>query len=149
MLVTFADRKVESPVAKEVVEQVLKDGRRLLGGLVVLEAMSDLRWRPFDFPASSTLLQQINQLMLVVGMDVGGAFFRDYDEDDATFGKIFDNVGISPSVAFGYDTPIGPLRVGFGWALRDPINHADKPWLWERVVTMKDWAWFFSIGHAF
>lgn len=150
MLVTRAPTDVDSTMAGfKVVREVLRDGRRLLGGLIVLEAMSDLRWRPFNFPASSTLLQQINQLMLIVGLDAGGAFFRDYDEDGATFAKIVENIGISPSVAFGYDTPIGPLRIGFGWAVRDPINYPEQPWLWERTIQMRDWAWFFSIGHAF
>jgi outer membrane protein assembly factor BamA len=139
----------DSVVGKEIVQDVLNDGRRLLGGLVVFELMADWRWRPFRFPATSTLIQQVNQLMLVIGLDAGGAYFRDYDEDGATWEKFFNNIGLAPSLAFGYDTPIGPIRVGFGWAMHDPINHADRPWVWQRPVTMGDWAWFFSIGHAF
>jgi len=128
---------------------VLADGRRLLGGLILTELSADWRWRPFNFPATSTLMQQVNQLMMIVGLDVGGAFFRDFDEDEASLERFVDNIGVAPSLAIGYDTPIGPIRVGFGWALHDPINHADEPWVTQRPVTIGDWAWFFSIGHAF
>lgn len=153
MLITSPPTSLDSnkigPQVIDIVTEVLKDGRRLLGGLAVFEVMGDLRWRPFNFPATSTLMQQINNLMLVVGMDVGAAFFRDYEEDKASFKRAFDGIGVSPSIAFGYDTPIGPLRVGFGWAFRDPVNYPDHPWLWERPLRMNDWVWFFAIGHAF
>jgi outer membrane protein assembly factor BamA len=150
MLVTRPPAQLdESVVGRELVDEVLRDGRRLLGGLAVLEGMVDWRWRPFNFPASSTLMQQVNQLMLVVGIDAGGAFFRDWDEDGGTWEKVFKNIGISPSLALGYDTPIGPIRFGAGWAIRDPVNFPDRPWAWQRPVTIGDWAWFFSIGHAF
>ncbi|HVK39764.1 MAG TPA: BamA/TamA family outer membrane protein [Candidatus Kapabacteria bacterium] len=139
----------DTVIGREVVQQVLADGRRLLGGLILTELSADWRWRPFNFPATSTLMQQVNQLMMIVGLDVGGAFFRDFDEDEASLERFVDNIGVAPSLAIGYDTPIGPIRVGFGWALHDPINHADEPWVTQRPVTIGDWAWFFSIGHAF
>jgi outer membrane protein assembly factor BamA len=149
MLVTRPPTELDSGVGREVVAEVLRDGRRLLGGLVVAEVMGDWRWRPFRFPATSPLIQQVNQLMMVAGVDVGGAFFRDFQEDGATWGKVIRNIGVSPSLALGYDTPIGPLRFGAGWALRDPVNYPDAPWIWERAVKFGDLAWFFSIGHAF
>lgn len=136
-------------VGREVVQEVLNDGRRLLGGLIVIELMTDWRWRPFQFPATSTLMQQVNQLMMIVGLDAGGAYFRDYKEDGMTFGKIISNIGLAPSVALGYDTPIGPIRLGFGWAIHDPINYPEQKWAWERPVSFGDLSWFFSIAHAF
>jgi outer membrane protein assembly factor BamA len=157
MLVTRQD--TTSTISEEVVQEVLRDGRRLLGGLTVFEAMVDWRWRPFSFPASSTLLQQVNQLMLIVGIDAGGAFFRDYVDEGVNVADVFKeiatNFGLATSVALGYDTPIGPIRFGFGWALRDPVNYPNREgeekrsWVWQRPVTIGDWAWFFSIAHAF
>ncbi|MBC8144918.1 MAG: BamA/TamA family outer membrane protein [bacterium] len=149
MLVTRPPLSASADIIDTIVAEVLKDGRRLLGGLIVLELMGDLRWRPFNFPAASTLMQQINNLMLIVGVDVGGAFFRDYGEDEATFQSFLKGIGISPSIALGYDTPIGPLRLGFGSAILDPVTYPDKPWITQRKLLFSDWAWFFSIGHAF
>lgn len=139
----------ETSPERQIIEEVLRDGRRLLGGLFLTEFMADWRWRPFNFPATSTLIQQVNQLMMVVGVDAGGSFWRDYEADSASVESYLEGIGLAASLALGYDTPIGPIRVGFGWPMRDPINHPERPWVTRRPVTIRDWAWFLSIGHAF
>jgi outer membrane protein insertion porin family len=135
---------------RELFEDIQQEGRRFQGGLVLLELMAELRTRLFVLEGASGLAQQLNNFSLIIFMDAGNAYYRDYSEWKG-FGDFFANTGLATGVSLGYDTPIGPFRFGFGVPIYDPINYLPG----ERVIfsghalKISDFAWHVSIGHAF
>jgi outer membrane protein assembly factor BamA len=134
--------------ADSVIAIIFKESKRLLGGLAILELSAELRVRMFNLGGTGILARQLNQLGLNVFVDAGNAFFRDYQDDRGL--KIFQNIGLSVGLSIGYDTPVGPFQVGYGYPLYDPVNHSgDERWAWGRKLKLTDGAWQVSIGFAF
>ncbi len=129
------------------------EGKRFQGGLMLLELMLEVRTRLFTLQNNTGLASQLNNLSLVFFVDAGNAYFRNYKEDAElfTFGEIVRNTGVSIGLSLGYDLPIGPLRFGFGLPMYDPIKYEPgERWILSgHAPQISDFAWHFSIGHAF
>ncbi len=153
MLVTSPpETVVGDDCSAQIIEDILRENRRLLGGLFILEFSGEYRTRLFTLPDNSTFNQQLNQLIGIFFLDMGNAYFRNYQDDKALLNveDIITNIGIATGVNIGYDSPVGPVRFGFGWPLYDPVNkNLGDRWFWQRSFTMSDFAWQISIGHAF
>lgn len=139
--------------AAPIVQNIVSENRRLLGGLALIELNAELRWKPFLEPRASTLGRQLNQMILIFFVDAGNAYFRDR-EDVMHFnvGDILSNIGFATGFSIGYETPVGPFRFGLGFPIYDPVNQVandpGKRWIFRRNI--RDAAVLHvGIGHAF
>lgn len=145
MLLTTPPGDFTDECAAPVLDAVLIDSRRLLGGLGLLESSIEYR--------STTLLSWINEsLVLVAFTDFGNAFFQNYSEDAALVNlkTVVENIGWSAGLDIGFETPFGPVRAGYGYRIHDPIDkEMGERWIWERPLALDNGAFHFSIGYAF
>lgn len=96
----------------------LDSGSRPLGGEAMLETSLELR-----FPL-------IGELGGVVFVDAGNAYETYYD--------LSDGVRFSSGVGLRYNTPLGPVRLDFGYILNPPENY-----------DYSDYQIYLSVGQAF
>ncbi len=139
MLVTSPAREFAGSCADTVLQEILVESRRLLGGLWLLEGSAEYRWR------------FATDLVALFFVDVGNAYFRNYgdDKDLITLKTFVENLGVATGVNFGYETPAGPIRVGIGFPVYNPLDYQrSKRWFWNHTESIKP-AIQFSIGHAF
>lgn len=128
-----------------VINDILRESRRLLGGLALLELSAELRWKPFAASASDPAAQQFAGIVLMVFADAGNAFARRFGELNPAF--IVENTGVSVGAGVGYTLPIGPIWFGLGQPIYDPVNFdAGERWFWQNAFspTLQ-----FSLGYAF
>ncbi|MDB5033052.1 MAG: surface antigen [Chlorobi bacterium] len=155
MLATRSPEVADSATAScadPIIKSIVDENRRLLGGLGLLEISAEFRYHPFDLPNSSSLGHQLNQLVLVGFADAGNAFFRDREDiRRVSLDYIWSNIGLDVGLGLGYDTPIGPIRIGAGIPIYDPVTFGlegrtrwitNRPFFPSLVV-------HFGIGHAF
>ncbi len=138
--------------ALPILQRIDEDSRRLQGGLMVLEMSGEYRGWLVDLPNTSTINRQLNQILVIGFVDAGNAYFRDYETDAAlvNLGSIVENIALSIGGSLGYSTPFGPIRVGFGYPIYDPVFRDGPDRLaWNRPFTIGDFAWHLAIGHAF
>lgn len=123
--------------------------RRLLGGLGVLELSLELRRQIFSFPSGSSAAF-LNDLIWIPFIDAGNAFFR--DREDIGLVPFFSNIAIAAGMSLGYNTPVGPFRVGFGLPVYDPVDltlqTSAERWIFNRKVANL-FVIHLGIGHAF
>lgn len=160
MLVTSTPTPdIQAACVEPIVKDVLSEGRRLLGGLGLIELMGEYRWNPFNLDESSAIKRQLNNIGFIFFSDIGNAYFRDYKQDSAYIGSvgnvfktIVTNLGWAVGFSLGYNTPIGPFRVGIGYPLYDPVNldlSGSERWFWNRGFRASDLAVHLALGHAF
>jgi len=141
--------------AEPIVRDIVNENRRLLGGLGLLELNTELRWKPFLTPNGSSLGRQLSQVVLILFVDAGNAFFRDREDVSRFFsGELgfLSNIGLATGFSIGYETPVGPFRFGLGFPVYDPVNRgADDPggrWIFRRNIADAA-VLHVGIGHAF
>lgn len=126
MLVTSPPEAISDACSAPLVTDVIEDARRLLGGLLLIEASAEYRYA-------------VSESLVAIGfLDVGNAYFRNYsdDLDLVTFGTIVENLGVAVGLNLGIVTPAGPIRFGVGFPVYNPIDDG-------RIAGQV------SIGHAF
>ena len=126
MLVTSPAAVISDTCASPIISEIISDSRRLLGGLLLIEGSVEYRWSVTP------------DVVIVPFVDVGNAYFRNYsdDLDLITLETITKNLGLAMGVNFGYVTPAGPIRVGAGFPVYNPID--------DNTFAIQ-----LSIGHAF
>lgn len=129
MLVTSPANVIADTCAEIIVGEIIESSRRLIGGLVLIEANLEYRM-PISFFGP--------EWIAIPFIDVGNAYFRNYSEDRdlISVGTIVKNLGVAAGLNLGYVTPAGPLRFGFGLPIYNPIDDTK-------------FAFQLSIGHAF
>lgn len=144
----ISDRECAEPIINDIVAE----NRRLLGGLALLELNAEIRGKPFQSLGTSTLARQLNQVVLVFFVDAGNAYFRDREDvKNFTFGSFVENIGLATGFSVGYETPVGPFRLGLGFPIYDPVNQdlSDRQrWITNRTV-LSTAVLHVGIGHAF
>jgi len=138
--------------ALPILQQIDEESRRLQGGLAVLELSGEFRGWIFELPNTSTINRQLNQLQIIGFVDMGNAYFRDYSADKSllNLSSIVENIAMSIGSSLGYVTPFGPIRVGFGYPVYDPVNReGSNRWAWNHAFSLGDFTWHLAIGHAF
>jgi outer membrane protein assembly factor BamA len=138
--------------ADPIVRDIVAENRRLLGGLGILEVSAELRYQLFDLPNTSTLGRQLNQLVWIGFADAGNAFFRDRaDIRELGLSGVLKNIGVDIGMSLGYNTPVGPFRVGFGIPIYDPVANVieDRSRFILNRKFFDSFVWHVGIGHAF
>lgn len=105
---------------------------------------------------SRVLANQLSSFGLVAFCDIGNAYSWFFDKADkpvsnsiADIGKyVVSNLAVSMGFGFRYETPIGPIRLDFGFPIYGPVF--GKPnFILNRYYVLEDVAIHFGIGHSF
>lgn len=105
---------------------------------------------------SRSFAEQVSSFGLVAFVDIGNAYgwFADENDrpDDAGFIPYLqffaENIAVSAGLGLRYETPIGPVRVDFGYPINGPVFGKEK-FILNRVAPLKDYVIHFGIGHSF
>ena len=146
MLVTTPPETLTDECSAPVLSAVLTESRRLLGGLALVEG--SVEWRAH----LGVLSWLYESLVGAFFLDFGNAYFQNYnnDKDLVSVSTIVENMGVSIGLDIGVITPVGPIRVGYGYRIHDPIDkEPGNRWFWEHPVAIDNGAFHFSIGYAF
>ncbi len=140
---TMTQDTVTSMIFNEFVEN-------FLGSKGIFEASVEIRYR---FQRTHTLGEfwdeHIANMGMAVFLDFGNAFH--WIADNYTEVKISDYItklAFAAGLGFRYETPIGPLRVDFGWPIYDP-SAPENNWLWQKEKFMTKFAFHVALGNAF
>lgn len=127
LLVTNPPSELVDPCSAIVIEDILDESRRLLGGLALFEFSTEVRFKFGEF------------IVVDLFLDGGNAYFRNYstDRDLLSFSTIIQNIALAGGAEIGYVTPAGPIRFGIGQPIIVPEGQSSTP------------TFHFSIGHAF
>ncbi len=105
---------------------------------------------------SRSAADQLSSLGVVLFSDLGNAYGWFYDKNDkpashslGDLGKFFvNNLALSMGFGLRYETPIGPIRLDFGFPIYGPV--IGKPnFILNRYYVLEDVAIHFGIGHSF
>jgi len=105
---------------------------------------------------SRVIANQISSLGVVAFSDIGNAYGWFVDKTDkpasyslADISKYFvNNLAVSLGFGLRYETPIGPIRLDFGFPIYGPV--IGKPnFILNRYYVLEDVAIHFGIGHSF
>jgi outer membrane protein assembly factor BamA len=99
---------------------------------------------------------RISSFGLVAFLDIGNAYGWFIDENDKPEEKTFasnvsyflENIAVGSGLGIRYETPIGPLRLDFGFPVYGPVAGKDKL-IFNRSKPFEDMKIHFGIGHAF
>lgn len=157
MLVTSEPiQAAQNDCASQIVGDILTESRRLIGGLGIIELMSEFRWNPFNLPATTAVKRQLNNIGFIFFADAGNAYFRDYKQDSVLLGSplnalktIITNMGVDVGMSLAYSTPVGPFRIGVGYPLYDPVNHTGAERFRLSYFNVNDFVIHIALGHAF
>lgn len=105
---------------------------------------------------SRVVADQLSSFGLVAFCDIGNAYSWFFDKKDkpisfsiSDMGKFFvNNLAVSMGFGLRYETPIGPIRLDFGFPIYGPVT--GKPnFILNRYYVLEDVAIHFGIGHSF
>ncbi len=139
---------LDADCAIPIINDIVSENRRLLGGLGLIELNAEVRGKPFLSTGNSTLARQLSQIVIVLFVDAGNAFFRDRADVDLAMLK---EIGVATGFSLGYDTPVGPFRLGLGFPVYDPVTQdltQRQRWLVNRQI-FSTAVLHVGIGHAF
>lgn len=116
----------------------------IIGNNALLEGSIEFRFT-FDKPKNTTgtFASLLESLGVTVFFDFGNAFgwFAENDYTDYDIGDFFTKLAAATGFGVRYQTPIGPIRIDFGWPIYDPLEKED--------ISLSNFEWHFGIGHAF
>ncbi len=148
----LATRRTTSAVVNDsctaaILQSLVADNRRAQGGLGQVEFNAEWRVQPWQLESQSTVAQQLNQLVLIGFVDVGSAFFRDVEDIGQV--NVLSNIGMDIGASVGYQTPVGPFRIGVAAPIHDPLQTDPRQrWITNRQFTSA-LLLHIGIGHAF
>ncbi|MBX3043071.1 MAG: BamA/TamA family outer membrane protein [Candidatus Kapabacteria bacterium] len=125
----------------------------VLGSSAILEG--SVEWR-YTFPMpkgiDETFAEQISKIGLTFFVDYGNAYHW-YAEGDETNNMIwyeyFTKMAWAAGVGIRYDTPIGPIRLDFGFPVYKPGYNLPDYQIWDDSAIFRDMKFHFGIGHSF
>lgn len=140
---------------KDVMQNEYLDfAQDFIGSTSIIEGSIEWRYKLAP-PGSRKAFEQILQ-------DVGIAFFLDFgnayqwflyqDDKDYTYKpKLMDylkGIALAGGIGVRYDTPVGVVRLDFGWKLFDPNSRID-PDLFPATSKLKDFQFHIGLGNPF
>lgn len=121
-----------------------------LGSKGIFEASLEVRYR---FQKTNRLGEfwdeHIANMGMAVFLDIGNAFHWIADNyTEIKFTDYFTKLALAAGLGLRYNTPVGPLRLDFGWPIYDPSALNNK-WLWQKEKFLTKFAFHVALGNAF
>lgn len=120
------------------------------GNAGLVEASIEVRYR-FQRPGTFGNFwdEQIANLGISIFLDFGNGFHWFADPFTVTkFEDFLTKIAVATGLGIRYETPVGPVRVDFGWPFFDPNSAKDK-WLFQRQNGLGKFVFHVAIGNAF
>jgi len=126
-----------------------------VGNTTLIETSFEYRFRFTDLVGSGDFIaEQLSSFGAVAFLDVGNAF--QWMIVDSTGNYLFDysledyilKLGVAVGFGFRYETPVGPVRIDFGWPFYDPMRKQDK-FVFQRERGLTSMIFHIGLGHAF
>ncbi len=76
-------------------------------------------------------------------VDTSGKYYYTYKWQD-----FFTKLAVAAGIGLRYETPVGPLRVDFGWPVYDPMRK-EAPFIFSRSGGIRTMVFHIGLGHAF
>lgn len=125
-----------------------------IGSTSLIEGSIEWRYKLVP-PGNRSAFQQVLQnLGVAFFLDFGNAYqwFFYQDENDYSYKpKLIDylkGIALAGGVGFRYDTPVGVVRLDFGWKLYDPNSQID-PELFPATSKFTDFQFHIGLGNPF
>jgi outer membrane protein assembly factor BamA len=126
-----------------------------VGNSTIVEGSFEYRFRFSQSKNVGNLLaNQLSNFGVVAFLDFGNAFqwmvidstgnyYFTYRWED-----FFTKLAVASGVGLRYSTPVGPIRIDFGWPIYDPMRKQD-PFIFTRYRGFKSMVFHIGLGHAF
>jgi outer membrane protein assembly factor BamA len=126
-----------------------------VGNSTVIEGSFEYRFRFSKTKSIGNLFsEQLSNFGFVAFLDFGNAFqwlvidttgnyYFTYRWED-----FFTKLAYAAGVGLRYETPVGPIRIDFGWPVYDPMRKKD-PFIFTRYKGFKSMVFHIGLGHAF
>ncbi len=126
-----------------------------VGSTTLIEGSIEFRYRFSSRKSFGNLsAEQLSDFGLVGFIDFGNAFqwmivdslgnyYYTYKWSD-----FFTKLALAAGIGFRYETPVGPLRIDFGWPIFDPMRKT-SPWIFSRTAALKAMVFHIALGQAF
>lgn len=125
-----------------------------VGNTSLIEGSIEWRYKLVPPGNRSTFQQILQDLGVAFFLDFGNAyqwFFYQDGKDYSYKPKFIDylkGIALAGGIGFRYDTPVGVVRLDFGWKLYDPNSQID-PELFPATSKLKDFQFHIGLGNPF
>ncbi len=125
----------------------------VLGSSVILEGSFEIRYTfPMPKGIDEVFAEQISKIGITFFVDYGNTYHW-YAASDVSSGmkwyEYLTKMAWATGLGVRYDTPIGPLRLDFGFPVYRPGFYVPDFQIWKSTNVFKDMKLHFGIGHAF
>jgi len=126
-----------------------------VGNTTLIESSFEYRFRFTDIIRGENLMaEQLSSFGAVAFVDIGNAYqwmivdsLGNY-HFTYTFDDYFKNLAVAIGFGLRYETPVGPIRIDFGWPFFDPMRKEDK-FLFQRRSGFDNMILHIGLGHSF
>ncbi len=126
-----------------------------IGNSTLIEGSIEWRFR-FNRPRGiyGVIADQISNVGFTAFIDVGNAFqWLTVDstgnfQSDYKWHYYITKLAIAAGIGLRYETPVGPLRLDFGWPIYDPMRSSDA-WIFQRKNFFNTVQFHIALGHSF
>lgn len=124
-----------------------------LGSSVLLEGSFELRYTfPMPKGIDEVFAEQISKIGVTFFIDYGNAYHWYAANDVNSSMKWYEYItkmAWATGLGIRYDTPIGPIRLDFGFPIYRPGYNVPDYTIWNKSNVLNDMKLHFGIGHAF
>ena len=125
----------------------------VVGSAAIIEGSYEFRYSlPMLKGINETLAYQVSNIGLTFFIDYGNAYHWYTEVDNRNKMEWYEYLTkMAWAAGFGirYNTPIGPLRLDFGFPIYRPGNNVPDYHIWDDSSIFRDMKLHFGIGHAF
>ena len=105
----------------------------------------------FKLPETNSFNRQLNNIGLIIFIDAGNAFYRDFQNESLAGTNILDHIAWSFGGSLTYNTPAGIIRFTPALQIYEPIypnlNSISNRYFYKRFSDA--WTFHISLGQAF
>ena len=125
----------------------------VLGSSAILEGSYEFRYSiPAPKGIDESLAEQISNIGVTLFVDYGNAYHW-FAEGNANSNMIWyeyiTKMAWAAGFGFSYNTPIGPVRLDFGFPIYRPGFNVPDYHIWDNSKIFRDMKVHFGIGHSF
>ena len=125
-----------------------------IGSTSLIEGSIEWRYKLVPPGNRSTFQQILQDFGVAFFIDFGNAYQWFFYQDEKGYSyspKLLDylkGIALAGGLGFRYDTPVGVIRLDFGWKLYDPNSQID-PELFPATSKLRDFQFHIGLGNPF